>query len=62
MSDKQKVLFKQLQLSGLGLVICAMGMFKQNQPFIIVGACLFVYGIIRYFVIKKLTQNLEEDE
>lgn len=62
MSDKQKVLLKQLQLTGLGIVIGVMGLFKHNQPFVVVGICLFAYGIIRYFVIKKLTENLEEDD
>lgn len=62
MDDKQKVLFKQIQLSGLGIVIGVFGYFADHKALMIIGACLLVFGIIRTILIKRLVDKLEDDE
>lgn len=62
MNDKQKVLFKQIQLSGLGIVIGFFGFFVEHKALMIIGACIVVFGIIRTILIKRLVDKLEDDE
>lgn len=62
MSDKQKALFKQIQLAGLGIVIAIFGFFVSHMALMIVGACVFIFGIVRTVMIKKLIDKLEEDD
>ena len=61
MTDQQKVLFKQLQLAGLGIVIGIFGMFAKHKALMIIGAGVFVFGIVRAIVLKKIIKQLEED-
>ena len=62
MNDQQKVLFKQLQLAGLGIVIGVFGFFAKHQALMIIGACVFVFGIVRMVVLKKFIDQIKEDE
>lgn len=62
MTDKQKVLFKQIQLAGLGIVVGFFGFFVEHKALMIIGACIFAFGIIRTIVIKKLVDKLDDDE
>ena len=46
MTDKQKALFRQLQIVVLGLVIGVGGLIADHTPFVIIGICVFVFGTI----------------
>lgn len=59
MNDHQKVLFKQLQLAGLGLVIGFFGLLASNQAVFWIGIGVFVLGIIRFLILKKYLQDME---
>ena len=59
MNDKQKALFKQIQLAGLGIVIAVFGFFVNHTALMIIGAGVF---IVRTILIKKLIDELEEDD
>lgn len=62
MNDKQKALFKQIQLAGLGIVITVFGFFVNHTALMIIGAGVFIFGIARTILIKKLIDELEEDD
>lgn len=62
MNDKQKVLFKQLQLAGLGVVIGVFGFFAKHKALMIIGVCVLLFGIVRAIVLKKFIDQIEEDE
>ena len=62
MTDQQKVLFKQLQLAGLGVVIGVFGFFARHKALMIIGACVLLFGIVRAIVLKKFIDQIEEDE
>lgn len=62
MNDKQKALFKQIQLAGLGVVIAVFGFFVKHIALMIIGAGVFIFGIARTILIKKLIEKLEEDD
>ena len=61
MNDQQKALFKQLQLAGLGIVIAIFGFLVDHLALMIIGIGVFIFGILRTIVIKKLIKKLEED-
>ncbi|MFA1015669.1 hypothetical protein [Dubosiella newyorkensis] len=52
MNDEQKVLFKQLQLAGLGIVIGAFGLFAKHRAIFWIGIGVLVWGIARYLLIR----------
>ena len=62
MTDQQKVLFKQFQLAGLGIVIGVFGFFAKHKALMIIGTCVLVFGMIRAVVLKKFIDQLKEDE
>ncbi len=49
MNDKQKVVFKQLQLAGLGVVVFVFGLLYQEKAISMVGI-----GILIFWFIKNL--------
>lgn len=53
MNPGQRVLLVQLQLAGLGLIIAAFGFFEDVPALCGVGAFVFLYGVIRFFLFKK---------
>lgn len=60
MTDKQKALFKQLQLAGLGIVIFIFGLLYKEKAISIVGVFIIVFGIIRTLFIKKIIDKIDE--
>ncbi|WP_286209504.1 hypothetical protein [Dubosiella newyorkensis] len=52
MNDEQKVLFKQLQLAGLGIVIGIFGLFAKHRAIFWIGIGVLVWGIARYLLIR----------
>lgn len=59
MSDEQRVLFKQLQLAGLGIVLILFGFFMQERNICFIGIGVAIFGTIRYFVIKRLLEKAD---
>lgn len=62
MSDEQKVIFKQLQLAGLGIVIGVFGLVVKHRALPWIGLTIFVFGIIRVIIIHKLVKHTKDDE
>ena len=62
MNDRQKVLFRQLQLMILGLVILAGGILADHPPFIPIGILVLIFGLFRFFVLKKMVDRIEQDD
>lgn len=60
MDQEQKALFRQLQLAGLGLVLVIAGFLMDEPAVPWVGAAVFVYGLVRYFVIRKLLDQTKD--
>lgn len=60
MNDKQKVVFKQLQLAGLGVVIFIFGILYQQKAISIVGILILIFGLLRMYYIKKIIDKLDE--
>lgn len=62
MSDHQKVLFRQAQVAGLGVVILVFGLFTHHPELVWIGAGVLVFGLVRFFLLKKLTEHTEEGD
>ena len=62
MNDRQKVLFRQLQLMILGLVILAGGILADHPPFIPIGILVLIFGLFRFFVLKKMVDHIDQDD
>lgn len=62
MNEKQKLFKNQLQLAGLGVVIGVFGLIEKNTPCIVIGACIFLYGLFRLLFFKKLFNKIEKDD
>lgn len=62
MNDRQKVLFRQLQLMILGLVILAGGILADHLPFIPIGILVLIFGLFRFFVLKKMVDHIDQDD
>ena len=60
MNDKQKVVFKQLQLAVLGIVVFVFGLLYQEKAISIVGICILIFGLLRTYYIKKVIDKLDE--
>ena len=62
MSNRQKVLFRQLQLIILGLVVLAGGLLANHLPFVVIGVIVALFGILRYIWIAHLLKNIDDDK
>ena len=60
MNDKQKVVFKQLQLAGLGVVVFVFGLLYQEKAISMVGIGILIFGLLRTYYIKKVIDKLDE--
>lgn len=61
MSDEMKVLFRQLQLAGLGIVIGIVGLFADRREIFFIGTGVLVFGIIRFLILKKYISDLKNN-
>lgn len=62
MNDRQKVLFRQLQLMILGLVILAGGVLADHPPFVPIGILVLVYGLFRFMMLKKIVDRIDQKD
>ena len=62
MNDRQKVLFRQLQLMILGLVILAGGVLADHPPFVPIGILVLVYGLSRFMMLKKIVDRIDQKD
>lgn len=60
MDDKQKAVFKQLQIAGLGLVLFIFGILYKEKAISIVGVCVIVFGLLRTAFIKKMIDKIDD--
>ena len=60
MNDKQKVVFKQLQLAGLGVVVFVFGLLYQEKAIAMVGIGILIFGLLRTYYIRKVMGKLDE--
>lgn len=58
MDQYKKGLLRQLQIAGIGLIILIFGLIKDQIEFCLVGAFVFILGILRYMLIKKMIDKL----
>lgn len=61
MTKEKKVLYKQAQIAGLGLVIAIIGLIYQRIDVIGIGVVFFIYGLARTYFIWKILKRAEED-
>ncbi len=61
MSEKNKVLYKQAQIAGLGLIILIVGLVYQRKDLMGIGILFFLYGLVRSYLIWKVLKKAEED-
>lgn len=62
MTKKQKVLFTQIQLAGLGAVLLVFGLIEKVYPISILGILVLILGICRFFFLKKTLANLDQED
>ncbi len=60
MDEKQKAVFKQLQIAGLGLVLVIFGILYKEKAISIVGVCVFIFGLLRTLFIKKMIDKIDD--
>ncbi len=61
MSKQNKVLYKQAQIAGLGLIIFIVGIIYRRQDVMLIGILFFLYGLVRTYFIWKILKKAEED-
>ncbi len=61
MKDEQKVILRQLQLSGIGILVLVFGFFNHDRAYELIGVGITVFGIIRSLVIYKLTKQGKDE-
>lgn len=59
MNEKQRLYKNQLQLAGLGIVIFVFGLIESNKPCIIIGPCIFLYGLLRLLFFKTIFKKID---
>ena len=59
MNEKQRLYKNQLQLAGLGIVIFVFGLIESNKSCIIIGLCIFLYGLLRLLFFKTLFKKID---
>jgi hypothetical protein len=57
MNPRQKVLLTQLQIAGAGIILLVFGLFKNRTPIWILGLCVIVLGLARWFVFSKMVKD-----
>lgn len=57
MNQRQRVLFQALQLAGLGVVLLGFGWFEKIEAISLLGIFIFLFGLARFFMLKKLTKD-----
>lgn len=60
MNPETKVLYRQLQLAGLGLVIAIVGALASNRTCIFIGLGFFLYGLLRTWLLARLIHKSED--
>ncbi len=62
MTPEQQVIYRQLQLAGLGLVILLFGVFSHTTRFVWIGLGFMIFGLLRtLFIYKVLKKGKEPD-
>ncbi|MCF0106882.1 MAG: hypothetical protein HUJ53_08980 [Holdemanella sp.] len=62
MNDEQKVLYKQLQFAGLGIVLMIAGIFLEEKAMIYVGLGVLIFGVLRFYLLHRFINKIQEDE
>lgn len=57
MNQRQRILFQALQLAGLGAVLIGFGWLEKLQAISVLGIFIFLFGLARFFMLKKLTEK-----
>ncbi len=61
MSQKQRVLLTALQIAGLGIILVAVGFFKDVSGLKICGLLVFALGMVRFLMFSRLLKDSNED-
>ncbi len=62
MDRKKKALLSQLQISGAGLIILVITAAYGQYGLALFGALIIVFGIARFFLLRKLLGNDPEPD
>lgn len=57
MNPRQKVLFSQLQIAGLGIVVAIFAWLTDTPVFYYIGAGIFLFGFVRFCMFRILTDH-----
>ncbi len=60
MSPEQNVIYRQLQLAGLGIVLVIFGFVMHKTEIAIIGFGVAAYGTIRAIFLKKIIDQGKE--
>ena len=60
MSPEQKVLVRQLQLAGLGIIFTIAGILSKRSELLWIGIGVFLFGCARTYFIYKILKQAEE--
>lgn len=60
MNQETKVIYKQLQLAGLGGVIAIVGLFRSRMDVFGIGLAIALFGIIRTWFIWRIIKQAED--
>lgn len=62
MNDRQKLIFRQIQLAGLGVIVALFGIMNHKMNITLVGLFILLLGLIRMVLMIKLVKKIEEEE
>lgn len=59
MNPKQRVLFSQLQLAGLGIVVIIMAAILSVDVLYWIGGAILIVGVIRFILFRTLLKDTD---
>lgn len=60
MSPEQKVLTRQFQLAGLGLIFVVVGLFNGPMELVWIGVGVFLFGCARALFLYRIIKEAEK--
>lgn len=61
MSTSQKVLLRQLQLAGIGIIFLIFGLLKKQVQLCWIGMGVFAFGCARAYFIYQIVKHAEDE-
>lgn len=61
MSPEQKVLLRQFQLAGMGIIFAIVGLLTKRMELIWIGVGVFLFGLARGYFLYKIIKQAEDE-